>query len=802
MFFGLNVQIPYIYYKLNEGVDACLSFSFLDSRNILAEASAAELLPRSLLGIMRIRRISTMKRRMLSVLLSVLLVIATICVSSMPSRAVEPEDEVTQEETMQEEMVTAEVLSNSEVTATGEATEELTEEVTGVTTEELADERVATSVLENSEMVATEEAAEDGTAQNKATEGNEKSSGNITLTETIAVEENSASQTDADMKTAGDTEDNEVSAENGSADKVQTDDKVAEEATEDVTEEITEVMLDGAEGYEDNVSFYIGKPEKESVSDEGKKEYTVYLQVDNDYEADVYLSCLRGYVTDEKGNKYNVPTFVKRGVSSFNHDEIDITNDINGYWGYKNESVLTDESVSIPTRFKFGEGAERFYVSCIVPSELKGNFSIHIYVEAVKLDDASGKVAALHSDSKTYYEYDCVTNVENSNYCISESGSGDLSNVDVDVYHDGNDLIMGTEANFYIKISNKNDFDIKLGQLTSRWARENSDYEYDGKNHYDLNLPHKSFEITDPDGKSMINHYCDNDFGFSLIIAPEGRFVIKAGETVTYRAKCTVTSDDSGKIQPIDFDIWLAKDVLVSKDSCSYNYVFKPIDESTPTISIDKEDESVPNLKLDDEAYDKLIDSAFTEAEIKSGKHLKVDLIIAAVSEADVEQSELETIKAAAKKRKIAVILDMNLVKLIDGIVSGNINQLDKEITMTIDIPKAFLADNRKFSIIRLHDGIAEELPDLDDNPNTVTFTTGKFSLYTLIYDDVEEGTVEPPKNDAPDAAITPVIDANKTQQASSPNTGDTAPIAVVFVLMLISAFLAVVSVKHIKKNK
>ena len=38
-----------------------------------------------------------MKKRMLSVLLSAMLVIATICVSNMPSRAVELEDEVTQD---------------------------------------------------------------------------------------------------------------------------------------------------------------------------------------------------------------------------------------------------------------------------------------------------------------------------------------------------------------------------------------------------------------------------------------------------------------------------------------------------------------------------------------------------------------------------------------------------------------------------------------------------------------------------------------------------------------------------------
>lgn len=41
-----------------------------------------------------------------------------------------------------------------------------------------------------------------------------------------------------------------------------------------------------------------------------------------------------------------------------------------------------------------------------------------------------------------------------------------------------------------------------------------------------------------------------------------------------------------------------------------------------------------------------------------------------------------------------------------------------------------------------------------------------------------------------------------KTQQTASPNTGDTVPIAVVFMLMFVSVVLVVISVKYIKKNK
>ncbi len=733
-----------------------------------------------------------MKRRMLSVLLSAMLVIATICISNMPSRAVESE-EVAQDETMQDEMGTAEVLSNSE--ATEAVTEELTEEVTEVTTEELADERVATSVLENSEMVATEEAAEDGTAQNKATEGNEKSSGNVTLTETIADEENSASQTDADTETAGDIKDNELSAENGSADKMQTNEEASEEMQEEITEEIFVDLLEGAEVDKlEDVSFYLWDTTRQ-VSDEGEKKYSYRVQIYNFNEFDVYVSCLRGYITDEKGNKYNVPVSVKKDTTKISDEEIDITNDINGYWGYKNESVLTDKSVCIIANpnHEYGEGRtdKSYELSYIVPKELEGNFTFHVYAEVVRLDDAFGKVVALCSDSGTYFKYDHVTNVENSNYSISEIGKGDLGNVDIDVYYDGNYLTTGAERNFYIQISNNNDFNIVLNCIMSKWAYEN----YDSEDEIIKNM-----QIIHPDGRNMTNLRGSDEAGYARIFdeIEVGGSVIKAGQTATYRVNCMLYSDFGEKTQPIDFMVELGR------LDCLYDYecIFNPLNNDTPTISIDKKDETVPDIKLDTDAYDNLISSIFTKTEINSGKHLKVDLIVAAVSEANVGQSDLAIIKAAAKKRKIAVILDMNLVKLIDGIMSGNINQLDKEMTITIDVPKAFLADNRKFSIIRLHDGIAEELPDLDDNPNTVTFTTGKFSLYTLIYEDGDGVTLEPPKNDAPDATVTPVKNNNRTQQTASPNTGDKTPVEVVFILMLVSAFLTVISVKHIKKNK
>ncbi|MCM1173378.1 MAG: hypothetical protein NC393_14805, partial [Clostridium sp.] len=771
-----------------------------------------------------------------------------ICVSNLPSAAVEPNAEMTQEE-MQYALETSEAVTEE---ATEEVTE-TTEEKMQVTTEEVTEETTKRDedVTENSTstktVVANESVDASKVTNADAVSGNgnssEKTSTDLNDDKNGQGDENGIAKADtvnvdADTDTAGVLEDGEASDKKCDEDMMLSGEKNEKVAADNETdmelldEDISEEeLLAGAEvdklekvvfDFDDMFSVNNNSAEKTTYS------FSVGILNNNDF--DIYLSCMRCYVTDEKGNEYTVPIsisvmklFRDEGQSGWDTKDFNITNnDPMGYLGYDDESVLTDESILVSPTTDLNN--TRYSIKYTIPAELEGSFSAHIYAEYVRLDDATSKVVASYSQTDTcFLGYNRVINKENSNYDIKENCSGDFDNVDINIYHDGNYLTAEAEANFYIQISNHNDYDLLLREIRSCWARtvldlrqglwHNNGFHDEGVLDY---VHSNGMQIIDANGKNIVNHCCDSDIGYdnmAMLIALEEWIFIRAGETVTYKVNCTLSSDDNGKLQPIDFIISLRAYYdggLKSDDNdCTYRCDFIPFG-NTPTVSIDKADETTPDLKLDDEAYDELINSVFTEAEIKSGKHLKVDLIVAALSEASVGQSDLEAIKTAAKKRKIAVILDMNIVKFIDGIVSGNVNKLDKEITITIDVPKEFQAANRKFSIIRLHDGIAEELPDLDDNPNTVTFTTGKFSFYTLIYEDAGEGTaLEPPKNDTPstvepaknnadDANITP---ADNTKQTASPNTGDMAPIAVVFILMLVSAILVVICTKKVKRN-
>ena len=80
------------------------------------------------------------------------------------------------------------------------------------------------------------------------------------------------------------------------------------------------------------------------------------------------------------------------------------------------------------------------------------------------------------------------------------------------------------------------------------------------------------------------------------------------------------------------------------------------------------------------------------------------------------------------------------------------ISELPEKLKVTVCIPEHLKAENRKFYILRLHterDGSQDfaQLSDEDDNPDTITFSTDKFSSYAIAYIDWETGTAEALEN-------------------------------------------------------
>lgn len=77
-----------------------------------------------------------------------------------------------------------------------------------------------------------------------------------------------------------------------------------------------------------------------------------------------------------------------------------------------------------------------------------------------------------------------------------------------------------------------------------------------------------------------------------------------------------------------------------------------------------------------------------------------------------------------------------------------NVSELAKKLKVVIHVPKPLQAEDRKFYILRLHtgrDGSQEfaQLLDEDEDPDTITFSTDRFSPYAIAYIDWEPENAE-----------------------------------------------------------
>lgn len=90
--------------------------------------------------------------------------------------------------------------------------------------------------------------------------------------------------------------------------------------------------------------------------------------------------------------------------------------------------------------------------------------------------------------------------------------------------------------------------------------------------------------------------------------------------------------------------------------------------------------------------------------------------------------------------------LDINLFKII-GVKQDKITQTTRAIRITLDVPDRLKNTDgtrmREFSIVRVHNGEAAVLKDLDTDADTITIDTNCFSTYAIVYRDTtgEENT-------------------------------------------------------------
>lgn len=141
---------------------------------------------------------------------------------------------------------------------------------------------------------------------------------------------------------------------------------------------------------------------------------------------------------------------------------------------------------------------------------------------------------------------------------------------------------------------------------------------------------------------------------------------------------------------------------------------------------------------------DELAAVVLTDSErqsVKSGTDVKILLIVEDAS--DIVSSQDKAVMDQAKgKFEIGQYLNISLVKII-GDSREEIAKTNGMVRITISVPDELKntssTQTREFAVIRVHNGEAVILSDLDTDEDTVTIETNLFSSYALLYRDVSK---------------------------------------------------------------
>ena len=139
------------------------------------------------------------------------------------------------------------------------------------------------------------------------------------------------------------------------------------------------------------------------------------------------------------------------------------------------------------------------------------------------------------------------------------------------------------------------------------------------------------------------------------------------------------------------------------------------------------------------------------------------------VTESNLDSTAVNKLNAFAKSSgsKAVSTFDITLSMLIDGKDEGSIAETSAPLTFNIPISQELKKAGRKFYVLRYHDGKVDELP-VDDNGN---FTTDKFSVYMLVYEDVATPTTPETKPEVKPTAKPSAGSTTTTTDTKKDNT-------------------------------
>ena len=146
--------------------------------------------------------------------------------------------------------------------------------------------------------------------------------------------------------------------------------------------------------------------------------------------------------------------------------------------------------------------------------------------------------------------------------------------------------------------------------------------------------------------------------------------------------------------------------------------------------------ENVPKTEIATPT-EELISAVLDPEEITRIKDSDEVSIVLEVSDtvSNEDKQKAESVLEANAELRFAQYMEIKLYKVINGIKT-QVATTNKPIRITFEVPVDLRKSGRTFEVCRVHNGETVLLPDLDNDENTVTIETDRFSTYALVYRD------------------------------------------------------------------
>lgn len=114
----------------------------------------------------------------------------------------------------------------------------------------------------------------------------------------------------------------------------------------------------------------------------------------------------------------------------------------------------------------------------------------------------------------------------------------------------------------------------------------------------------------------------------------------------------------------------------------------------------------------------------------KLAKGERMDISVSITGQETPNEADEKIMKNAIGKKPLKYF-DVTMLKSVDG-YTEKITELPTTMEVVIEVPDDIYKSGREYSVLRVHNGELAVLPDLDDNPKTITFRTDRFSSYAI----------------------------------------------------------------------